>query len=268
MNFKYVYFIIILFLLTTCFQHKVIESKYREKNPVDSLMIDSINGNIDIIGWKENFIEIYTMKRIISGLQTDINQVGIDFFINDRELNIVTKIPDRINGKIDIKIYIPYSLFKVNLNSKAGEISISKFLGNIELEKNNGNINIDFYGSILRINSGNSELNLNIKSNNYSDIVINNQNGDIICNVETIGKDSFLDIISFKGNINLNISKNVPHELLVFNKTNSINLYYEIIKENLSNKSFLKGMTNQNINFLKVFIDSDNGIINLNRLKK
>ena len=102
-------FIFIISCKFLSFKKRVVNEKYREKTNIKILKIDSIDGNIDIIGWAHDSVEIGTQKEIFSGLSTDLNLMDTLFEKNERELYIKTKIPTRINGKIDLKIYLPYT---------------------------------------------------------------------------------------------------------------------------------------------------------------
>jgi hypothetical protein len=260
------YFILIFTLLTlsSCginlFKQNEVNVKYREKNPIEILKIDSLQGNVDIIGWQNDFIEISTKKILKTGLAQDINLMDTIFEKDENELNIKTKIPARIDGKINLKIYVPFILSKIYINSKNGFVNINKFLGDIELTNTNGNLNILFQGNILRINSYKSKINLIIKTFNSSDIVINNEEGNSLINIENIGKSSYLDIKSLNGDVDFYILNGLDHKLAIINKNQKINLKYKIydktaitgIYEVISGKrgryfqDFLIDITNEN----------------------
>ncbi len=257
--------ILIIFACNISFYKKNVPvfTKYRENNPIEILKIDSTNGNIDIIGWQNNIIEIESEKAISSGFQNDINLLDTFFTKNNNELNISTKIPERVMGIINLKIFVPFMLLKIYINSQTGNININKFLGDIELYQNRGNTNITFYGNILRLNTENSKLNLNINSYNSSDIVIINKDGNTRVKINEIGYSSFVDIKSLNGDIDFSISDHISYQFSVINQ-NKINISYDYkkITSKFGKYNYISGVSNKNK--LKCIIDISNMIGKIN----
>jgi len=267
---KHIFYIfIIILIITSCdsnfLKNREVNIKYREKNPIESIKIDSTLGNIDIIGWENDFIEVNTKKILDSGLLQDINLMETIFEKNNLELIIKTKIPARIDGKINLKISVPFVLSKIYLNSKKGNINISKYLGDIELINKFGNINVLFQGNLLRINSYKSKLTLDIKTFNSSDIIVNNESGNSLINLENVGKCSFLDAKSVNGDLNIFISKNLDHKIVVNNNNKNTNLKYSLIKKvytNGTNESIF-GTKGKYFKDLIIYVNNDSGQVDL-----
>jgi len=259
----------IIFIFSSCssnmVKNRVVNVKYREKSPVEIIKISSVNGNIDIIGWSKDFVEINTEKLLISGFLQDLNLLDTLFEKEDNTLNIKTKIPARIEGKINLKIYVPFILLKIYIDSKSGNIGINKYLGDVELTNKNGNINIIFEGSILRIDSYKSRINLYIKSYNSTDVVVNNEDGLTDINVETIGKSSYLDVKSFESDINIAIFKDIDHKLMLTNKNGTIDVKYNIFEKNTieGTHNSISGKKGNGYNNLTIDVSNENGKINL-----
>lgn len=268
-------FILSSIIITSCgniFLSNEINIKYREKNFVENLRIDSLNGKIDIIGWPKDFIEINTKKKVSSGFKTDLSLIDTVFKFNEdnKELLIKNKIPARIDGSIDLKIYIPFTLLKLFIDSKKGDIFINDYLGDIELTNSTGNVSLLFQGNILRINSINSKLDLVIKSYNFSDIIVNSENCENNIFIEAIGKMSYFDLISLNTNNNIYLANKIDHKISIKAEENNI-----VLKYNLNNKNLIKadyiylfGTSGQNPEFLNIDISSEKGKVNILKLKK
>jgi DUF4097 and DUF4098 domain-containing protein YvlB len=250
-------------------KNKPVQTKYREKNPIEKLRIESLNGDIDLIGWSNNLIEIETNAMITSGFKNDINLLDTEFIKTGNELNITTKIPERVKGIINLKIYIPYMLLKIYINSQKGNINITKYLGDLEINQSRGNNNINFYGNILRLESDKTKINLNIKSFNSSDIIIINKEGNTKIKIDEIGQSSFMDIKSINGDIDLSISDHISCQFSVINQ-NRININFEYDEvSSLKNKyNFIIGTKLKNINKCLFEISNLNGRINIKDFKK
>jgi len=257
-----------------CAPNKEVNVKYREKNPIETLKIDSLKGNVEVIGWAKDFIEINTNKVLVSGFNQDVNLMDTLFNIDEAELQVKTKIPTRVDGKINLKIYVPFVLLKLYVTSINGDININKFLGDVEITNRDGNINAVFQGGILRMDCYQTNINLYVKSYNSTDIVINNENGKTDIDIESVDKHSFLDIKSLNGDITLNSSFDIDHKITAVDKNDKIFLRYELEDKLFIRKEYniLTGRKGDNIN-LTVDIFNENGKINLNlanekRLKK
>ncbi|MBN2544861.1 MAG: hypothetical protein JXB50_03625 [Spirochaetes bacterium] len=273
-NFIIIYLFLIFFFncsKITNFSVKTLNEKYREITPVDLLYINSNKGDIEIIGWAKDTIEIRTKKYLYTGLANDINLMSIKFLKEGKKISVDSVIPARVDGKIDIKFYIPFILLKIFIDSNIGNINISNYLGNLDITNNNGSIQIDFQGNFLRINSNDSKIDLNIKSYSSSDMIINNEDGNIKINVSEIGNKSYLDIKSINGNILLNLQNKINHDLVVLNENKNIDINYK-----LRNYNFIEGTTNylygtknilnNNLNNLKIYIKNINGKIIVNEV--
>ncbi|HNZ26193.1 MAG TPA: hypothetical protein PK385_06580 [Spirochaetota bacterium] len=223
-----------IFLLTSCSKNlmfnRQVNIKYREKNPLESIRVNSLKGDVDITGWSKDFVEIDTNKKIFTGLASDINLMDTVFYFDEvyKELNIKTKIPTRINGSIDIKIFVPFTLLKLYINSGEGDVTVNKHLGDIELVSSSGNNDIDFQGNILRINSYKTKTFLKVLSYSSSDIIINSEEGSLNSYIYSVGDASYLDIATLNVTVNLSISQDIDHKLIVKNKSKGINVKYDL----------------------------------------
>ena len=190
------------------------------------------------------------------------------FEVHEKELIIKIKKPVRIDGKIDLKIYIPYILLKIYIDSKQGDIIINKYLGDVEIKNIEGNINFDFQGNILRIKSYKSKININVASYNSCDMIINNEEGDIKINIDAIGKSSYLDVKSINSNINLNIVDNIDHKLFIYNENKKTNIYYDLDEKSLINEAnnYLTGKKGKNYKDFILNISNINGKILLQEI--
>jgi hypothetical protein len=210
--------------------NRQVNIKYREKNPLESIRVNSLKGDVDITGWSKDFVEIDTNKKIFTGLASDINLMDTVFYFDEvyKELNIKTKIPTRINGSIDIKIFVPFTLLKLYINSGEGDVTVNKHLGDIELVSSSGNNDIDFQGNILRINSYKTKTFLKVLSYSSSDIIINSEEGSLNSYIYSVGDASYLDIATLNVTVNLSISQDIDHKLIVKNKSKGINVKYDL----------------------------------------
>ena len=259
--------IIVFLVLASCKKNSnenSADSKFTEKNPINFLDINTFNGNIEIYGWGNDFTEIGINKKIIKGLDNDLKLMGVAFDYSDAKLKVTGKIPDRIIGEINLKIFVPFNLFKIIITANNCNVKIDKYLGDVELNNNKGLIDINFQGDILRIASENSLINLNIQTYSTSDVIVKNKEGEINTKINVVRENSFLDLVTLNGNISISISKDIPHRFSITDK-NEIKVNYNFWKiTSLSGEyKYLVGLVNNDS--YKIDISTTNGIVTLNQ---
>jgi hypothetical protein len=273
MKIKYyhILFLTLILFILSCkifFNKQTEEEKYREKSPVNIIKLNSINGNISFDCWKEDFVEIQTLKTIFTGLSTEFNMMNTSFERKDKELSITSRIPASINGKIDLKIFAPYNVLKLIIRTKKSDVSISDFLGDIELDNSDGSNNIDFHGTVLRANLKNTKTILNVSSYNHSDMVLNDELGILKIYIKRIGVTSNLDMNLINSETFLYTSKNIHHDIFALNKGKKINIMYNILKDlkNADDNYVLKGKYGRYSDDFKIYLNANNSKIYLQQM--
>ena len=240
-------FIILAFLCLlfncSCSNHNISKKeknvKYREKNPVGSINLVDIKGNIDICGWGEDFIEINTKKKLNIGLSSDLNLIEPSFYLSHQgeqaQLNIKTRIPARINARIDLTVYVPYSLESIYIQQEVGNITIKNYFGDTTVKTEHGSHKIDFQGHILRVYALKSKFDINVLCSNSTDIVISGDSTDFNVRFFNLNYQSFCDFDTDNCNINLYVAEHLSHYLDVRNSDSRINIRYKLDNMNIYN---------------------------------
>ena len=218
--------------------------KYREKNPVGSLNLTDIKGNIEICGWGEDFIEINTKKKLNIGLSSDLNLIEPSFYLSHQgpqaQLNIKTRVPARINARIDLTIYVPYSLESIYINQEIGNISIKNYFGDTTIKTEHGSHKVDFQGHILRISALKSRFDINVLCSNSADIVIDGDNTEYNVKFYNLSYQSFCDFDTDNCSINIFVAEHLSHYLAVRNSDSRINIKYKLDNMNIHNYSTME----------------------------
>ncbi len=270
MKIKYLIPVIIICVISfSCLKSETLVIKYREKNPVRELNIENASGNLDIIGWSKNFIEITGNKKLFSGINSDLKGMEIKFDYKNNDFYITTKIPARINGKIDLLINVPYSLLKINIDTGDSNVNIEKYLGNLDIKNKKGWLTFDFYGNFLRVNAVNSIIDFNLLGDNSLDASVNNDEGNTTCDLINCSNDSYLDINTNKGIINLNIAKSIAHVISSFSKKYMLNIDYNVTNKIYASYSynFFKASYGKSKNPVKINLTNLNGFTIIHKIQ-
>ncbi len=244
--------------------------KYREKNAVSSVSLDNIKGNVHVIGWGEDFIEINTNKKLMFGLQSDMNLFDTVFFRdNSNELIIRTKIPARLNARIDMTIYVPFVLPEISIRQESGNITVEKYLGDLNIVSESGNHHITFMGQMLRMNCHKSHVDLDILSYRPADIVLIGDDGEYNMRMIKAAEQTYLDVSGQQTNINLNISENISHTLFLKSSEKRIHLRYKPDDMQIFNGTnmAISGTVGDNPQNCVIDINAVGGRIQMQRMK-
>ncbi len=215
-----------------------VSDKYREKNLIKSIEIEGNNGTIDIEGWSQNFIEIDTRKVLYSGLNNDLSFMTTDISQKDSKLTIKTKIPPSIDGKIELKIYIPYNLSFIFINSTNGKVSINGFLGDLDIINVKSDVDINFYGTILRVDSYSSNINLNMKNAVKIDAIIKNSNGLLNLYLDSVESASYIDLDMSGAKTNFYMNNTIPHEVQLVNIGGTYDFTYKMDNQKIIHSQY------------------------------
>ncbi len=261
---RYIILFFILLASSCTFNHPKISDieKFRVRNPVSSVNIYNSDGDIDIEGWNEDFIEITSEKIIKSRISQDILllKINIIYEKNTRGLFITAKKPKRVDGIIKLKVKMPAGLRRTNISSNNGNIKFNGCYGNMFIKNNTGNINGDHYGNLLNIVSEFSNIDLNLKNGAFSDIMIVNYSGNTTLNLLEANK-TYLDIKSLDGIINLFVSKGIEYK--AFLKTNIVPGVSSNLLKNYKNTKNYYSAKNGNKDNLVILVNSSKALINI-----
>lgn len=273
--FKFLTILLLFFLFIIFFSckesvHKVEESsKFREKNITEIIYLESVSGKIDIKCWNRDYIEIEANKIVKSGIKADLNSLDLIYKRENLQFTIITKNPSRVEGDIDLKLYIPYYIKTIIIKADHGKVKIGSYPGNLIANISYGSIKYKFNGSLMRITSLYAKLDLQIDTMNPADIYVLNENGKSYINVVNVGKGSYFDFNSRVGKLELSLAKYIDYNIFTKFKNNNSEVKLsgkiDMIKKRYNNLiSAEKGKNYQDFN---IYINNDNGILIIDELK-
>lgn len=200
------------------------ESKYREKNLTSRLYISSVIGDIHVQGWSNDFIEIRSVKRIRGGLKPDINYLDLEFERMGESLNIITRNPSLVEGRIDLTIFVPYNLKMIIIKAEKGRVSVTRYLWDLSVELNEGDFDCEFIGTLLRFKGGDVDSDIYLKTRGVADVVHSNHQGVTNLIMEAASAGSYIDLYSNRGAISLNIISRLNYQLFTNYTSPEVNL--------------------------------------------
>lgn len=273
-NLIFAFILIFLFFITSCgkISTKREIERYREINPLEQVTVNLNRGDVEIVGWSRDFVEIEIKRMIFSGLANDINLITIDFLKDAKNFLINGNVPARVNGSVFMRIYLPFMLLKANLNLGASNLSMTKFFGNSDIVNSEGSIFVDFYGTFLRVYSSKGAVDVNVKSSLPVDISAVTEKSDIKINISEIGRASFLDVKSSEGDILLNLFTKIEHELFATSRNKNIAINYKlnnlkVIDGEISYLSGKLGSLKSPFDYAKIYLSNVAGKIIVNQAK-
>ena len=155
-------FIIILIIgFCGCLESRSTEY-FNEEYEVDEntlLSVSTINGQIEIIGWDEDFISLNAVKKSNFGRE-ELELVKIDVNQNEEKFDIEAYyIGDRASQpSVDLNIKVPSNIFVDKVSSSNGAIDISDVWGFIDASTSNGGIFINNVSGFVTASSSNGRI--------------------------------------------------------------------------------------------------------------
>lgn len=128
-------------------------------SPGGSLTLRNFDGNIEIIGWDNDEVEVYAEKMIPRPMKPRLHVMSygrvvpkIDFDKSDDQITIRTRAPDREgkNSVVDYYLNVPHSIILEDIVARAGDVTIADLYGKINIKLQRGDIQIEnFSGSMV-----------------------------------------------------------------------------------------------------------------------
>ena len=134
-------------------------SKSTDFYPGGTLSLRNFDGNIEIIGWGNDEVEVYADKMIPRPMRPRVQMMSwrqavpkIDFDKSDDRIMIRTQAPDR-EGKdsvVDYFLNVPHSIKLNDIVAREGDVTVADIYGQVNIELQSGDINIEnFSGSVV-----------------------------------------------------------------------------------------------------------------------
>lgn len=207
-------------------------TKYRDKNEIEQVVISLKSGRLNILGWKESFIDIITEKILHSKFPSDLSLIKTEIHNDEwkKTLYIQVTIPESVDAEANLTVYLPFTLKMITVDSINIDFHFSNTFSNLIYTSQSGNCYVDFKGSLAKITKESGNTIIHINTTNSVDILLNNDNGNSKIQLQQTGENSFLNAVSVSGNINIEIGKEntytltsktqLPHILKLNNEEN------------------------------------------------
>lgn len=272
MEFKQILVVILLLVsiigLTGCTEENDSDEWFTENttgeynvNETTSLVVENINGNVDISIWTEDTVKVDVEKRIPKSDKDDLEHVNVEV-IEDISFILVqvTYDIDIRNVSVNLDIFVPDFVWVEIIHNVNGNIEVSNTMGNITISNENGNIVVKDVDGEVNAYLNNGDITISGSSGlGY----VSNQNG--IINVQLLDFSDNIEITNINGHITMDILSTVSANIkmttqsgLIFIKGLSIDL---TVNEEKNKEGTLNGGGNL------VTIQTNNGNINLNKLE-
>ncbi|UCF71260.1 MAG: hypothetical protein JSW49_02985 [candidate division WOR-3 bacterium] len=126
-------------------------------SPDTRLMIENINGNIKVIEWSENYVEVYAQKKTNHG-QEELDKVRIDV-VTDGILHVRTEYLEKeVRASVHYVLRVPDGVVVDLVKTSNGRIDMEGTEGDTEIMTSNGDVDVlDVTGSV-RIQTANGKI--------------------------------------------------------------------------------------------------------------
>lgn len=118
----------------------------QDADPISTVVVRTINGNIDVNTWEEAEIAIEATKKVKGRTEAkardNAQKVEIEISEDNGVLNIITHQPRRIKASVNYLLSMPADLH-LHLKTTNGNVIVHGNHGDKELDTTNGNVKVD-----------------------------------------------------------------------------------------------------------------------------
>lgn len=176
--------------------------------PGTKLEVDNANGDIEISRWKEDYIEVYAIKRTNHG-QDELDKARIDVMV-DEILRIRTRyLAKNTRVSVHYSIKIPSDVNIDRVKTSNGRIELDRTRGDTEVVTANGNVNLKDVAGTVRVRTSNGKIEIKGKTAVRE---ANTSNGSIRIDLHGIPEGGS-EIATSNGSIDLYINDELNADL-------------------------------------------------------
>ncbi len=155
-----------------------------------TLSLENMNGNIDILGWDKEKVEVYAERNIpFSSSRKGMRQpyggnlpkIDIDSFEDFVKIKTSTVDQDKYVSAVDYFLNVPQHVYLRNIVARRGDIIISDLYGEAFVELVKGEIKVDNFSGSLHVSLGEGSVKASLMDlRNEDEIRISTEEGDVI----------------------------------------------------------------------------------------
>lgn len=147
-------------------ENDTFQETYEVENGTD-LRIKGKNGDVSIVVWSEETIEVVAEKRTFFGKE-ELDKVEIKV-INGTDFLVEADYQDRFAWvSVDFEIKIPGNVTVSEVETTNGKITLTGTRGTLSAKTTNGDITISDHVGDINMESSNGELNVNVVQGNVA----------------------------------------------------------------------------------------------------
>ena len=163
--------------------------------PGGTLALENVNGNVEIVGWDRDKLELYVERNITRSPSwltrwqpwwRVIPKIDFDKF---EDFIKIKAYPARRGENLpayDFYLNVPHHIYLKNIVSRTGDIVIADLYGEIVIESMKGNVKVENFSGSLHMSLGEGSVEADLVDLRSEDEVrISTENGDIVLYLES-----------------------------------------------------------------------------------
>ncbi|UCD19083.1 MAG: DUF4097 family beta strand repeat protein [candidate division WOR-3 bacterium] len=177
-------------------------------SPDTRLTIENINGDIKIIQWSEDHVEVYAQKKTNHG-QEELDKVRIDV-TTDGILRVRTEyLEEKVRASVHYVLSVPSDVVVDLVKTSNGCIDLEEIQGDTEIVTSNGDVNLQHVTGSVLIQTANGEIQIKGKTMVRE---ASTSNGDIRIDIHGVPEGGST-IATSNGSIDLYVSDGLNADL-------------------------------------------------------
>ena len=155
-----------------------------------TLSLENMNGNIDILGWDKEKVEVYAERNIPFSSSRrgmwkpyggNLPKIDIDSFEDFVKIKTSTVDQDKHVSAVDYFLNVPQHVYLRNIVARRGDIIISDLYGEAFVELVKGEVKVDNFSGSLHVSLGEGSVKASLMDlRNEDEVRISTEEGDVI----------------------------------------------------------------------------------------
>ena len=223
-----------------------------------SLEVENLNGNVDIQGWEEEYMEVEAVKKSRRGASM-LEKAAIEVEVGEK-IFIETQYSNKTaHVSVNYKIRLPKDVTVARVKNSNGSISLNEVSGDAEAATSNGRVSIFNVDGIVKARSSNGTIEI---SGVRGLAGTRTSNGSIKAEIPALPDD--IEVKTSNGSIDVKIDPGINADITASTSNGSVNyqgLEFSSIRQE---ETYLEGRIGRGGH--QLIMSTSNGSIDLERL--
>jgi hypothetical protein len=240
-----------------------VKEEFSGEYPTDEntiLIVENVNGNIDITGWSGDKITLDAEEKVDEKQKSQLDDVEVNV-TEDSNKVIIKAIynTEKRDVTVTMTIKVPHAVTVEKVKDVNGDIEVSDVKGDCEVSNTNGKITLNDVDGYINAKMTNGDIEIK-DTTGISEVT--NTNGDIKVEIYNLRAD--VDVTNTNGDISVSILPSLDANITLGTENGKVKVNDLALEYSVNDSKLVIGTLGDGT--YKVDLMTTNGNVNLNKL--